>query len=69
MPKKFVVFVSYGVYVDAPDDLNDSTQEGYTYLRQRAVAKLFEHGEAEVMNACDLEYEDVTAEFEEFNNA
>lgn len=65
MPKKFVAFISYGVYVDAPDDLDWESEEGYTYLRQSAVAKLFEHGEAEVLNACDLEIEDVTAEFEE----
>jgi hypothetical protein len=67
MPKKFVVFVTYGVYVDAPDGLDWDSEEGYTYLRENAVNKLFEAGIHEVTSDSNIEAEDVTEEFEESN--
>lgn len=65
MSKKFVVWVSYGVYVDAPDGLDWDSEEGYTYLRKNAVSKMFEVGVDEVTSSANIEAEDVTEEFEE----
>lgn len=65
MAKKFVAYISYGVYVDTIDELDWDSDEGYALLKQEAVAKMWEHGQAEVSSNAEIEFEDVTEEFEE----
>lgn len=57
--KKHVVYVTYGVYVDAEEAASEET------IIEMAVQKMFAHGEREVASACSAEVEDVTEEFAE----
>lgn len=64
--QKWVVYLSYGVYVDAPRELDpDNEVLDYATLQALAVQKMFEHGFPTVTAECTMEYENVT---EEFNN-
>ena len=63
---KYVVYITYGVYVDVDNTFDLASDEDNFKITAKAVEKLFEHGIAEVISACDAEIEDVT---EEFNNA
>ena len=58
--KKYVVYVTYGVYVDT--DTDDYNEEA---IIAEAVVKMFSHGQQEVIGSCDAEIEDVTDEFRE----
>ena len=64
MAKKFVVFITYGVYVDTPDFIDPDTDEGYRFIADNATHKMFfEDGWREVATESTLEIEDVTGEF------
>ena len=63
MAKKYVVWVSYGVYVDT--DLDAETDDGYALIKRQAVDKMFSHGHNEVIANAEIEVEDVSAEFAE----
>lgn len=67
MAKQFVVWVSYGVRVDVPDDFDATTDAGYDQLRNWGVAEMFSHGQAEVSASCEIEVEDISHEFQEGN--
>ena len=67
MTRKLVVYVDYGVYVDVPDDLDWDTDEGYLFVREKALSTMWEHGYAEVLASATYEIEDVSGEFEEDN--
>jgi len=58
MSKRYVVFITYGVYVGA-DEYDEE------YIIRKAVEKMFTHDESEVAGSCDAEIEDITQEFEE----
>jgi len=63
MPSKFVVFMTYGVYVDTDEPL---TEENYEELQGKiilkAIAKIQQATDTDLLNA-DFEIEDVTEEF------
>ena len=61
--KKFVVYLSYGVYVDSPTGYDPDTDEGFDQLKHDAVAKMFSHGQLEVATNAEIEFEDVSEEF------
>jgi hypothetical protein len=67
MAKKFVVYITYGVYVDQPDSFDVERDEEFDQLKRDAVSKMFSHGVLEVGTNSEIEYEDVTKEFEESN--
>lgn len=69
MAKKFVVYISYGVYVDYPDgiEIDENDDEDYDQLKRDAVAKMWSHGQNEVGLNCEIDLEDVTEEFKEVN--
>lgn len=67
MTKKLVVYITYGVYVDQPDSFDVERDEEYDQLKRDAVTKMFSHGVLEVGTNAEIEYEDVTEEFEESN--
>lgn len=68
MSKKYVVYVTYGVYVDYPTDFDpNQSDENFDQLKRDAVAKMFSHGQVEVGANAEIEFEDVTEEFQEID--
>jgi hypothetical protein len=65
MSKKFVCYVTYGVYVDTDDDIDLEHEPDWAKVSVLAVEKMWSHGLAEVSNTAEVEIEDVTEEFEE----
>lgn len=67
MAKKYVVYVTHGVYVDIHnDDFDpDNNAEDHEKLQTAAVLKMWTIGYNEVKTECNIEWEDVTEEFEE----
>ena len=65
---KYVVYITYGVYVDTVNELDLGLDEGYDSLKREAVAKMWTHGQLEVGTNAEIEYEDVTEEFKETLN-
>lgn len=66
MADKWVVYVTHGVYVDVDRALDpDNSQEDYEELRTRAVLKMWQQGYGVVSTESELEYENVTEEFNE----
>lgn len=62
--QKWVVYLSYGLYVDTDKDLDpDNEVNDYATLQALAVAKMWDHGFTTVATECDIEYENVTEEF------
>lgn len=69
MSDKWVVYVTYGVLVDAPTALEpDDNDKDYNELRTRAVLKMWTHGYNEVKDTCEIDFENVTAEFADNTN-
>lgn len=65
MGKKFVVYITYGVYVDTPESVDLENDFDYLHIQELAVAKMFAHGVDEVSTAAEVEIEEVSNEFEE----
>ena len=65
---KYVVYITYGVYVDTVNELDLDSDEGYDSLKREAVSKMWTHGQLEVGTNAEIDYEDVTKEFEEVIN-
>jgi hypothetical protein len=65
---KYVVYITYGVYVDTVNELDLSSDEGYDSLKREAVSKMWTHGQLEVGTNAEIDYEDVTEEFKEALN-
>jgi hypothetical protein len=66
MTDKWVVYITHGVYVDADTSLDpDNNDEDYTKLRSYAVLKMWTQGYDVVKNEAEIEYENVTEEFNE----
>lgn len=64
MKQKWMVWLSYGVYVDTDQDLNpDDEVNDYAVLKALAVKKMLDHGLNVLVTDCDMEYEDMTEEF------
>lgn len=62
--QKWVVYLSYGVYVDTDQDLDpDNDVKDYATLQALAVAKMWDHGFTTVATESSIEYENVTEEF------
>jgi hypothetical protein len=62
---KYVVYITYGVYVDTVEELDLESNSGFDQLKREAVATMWTHGQLEVGTNAEIEYEDVTKEFEE----
>jgi hypothetical protein len=68
MADKWVVYVTYGVYVDVDKVLDpENSQADEEELVTRAVLKMWQHGYTTVKNDCSVEYENVTQEFADNN--
>lgn len=66
MKQKWVVYVSYGVYVDTDVELDPTNNDNdYVALRALAVEKMWSAGSSEVSSQCEIEFENVTEEFDQ----
>ena len=64
MADKWIVHISYSVAVDALRALDpDEIEEDYNELRTRAVLKMWTDGYGQVKDASEIEYENITEEF------
>lgn len=64
MADKWVVYITHGVYVDMEKVLDpDNSDEDYAELRTRAVLKMWTQGYDVIKNEAEIEYENVTEEF------
>ena len=60
MPKqKLVVYITFGVYVD----MEEVTDLDSPIIREKAVARLMDISEHELISESDMEVEDVSEEF------
>lgn len=64
MAKKFLVFITHGVYVDTPDDIDPDTEQGWTTIVRGSIEALIDRTVAEMIGESDFEIEEVTEEFE-----
>jgi hypothetical protein len=68
MAEKWLVYVTHGVYVDTDTPLEPEARESdHVKLRSLAVRKIWEQGIFVLNSEADIEYENVTEEFEEWN--